>query len=84
VTEPVGKPYAVTCQACLVKVWEGDVPPADGQVLLTNYAESTPGNACPSKVAGCPNKTAAVVDTKQWQPAKILARLAALEAKVKP
>jgi hypothetical protein len=31
-------------------------------VLLTAYADSAPGTACPSKVDGCPHKTAAVTE----------------------
>jgi hypothetical protein len=60
VTSPIGTQCAVTCQVCAVKVWQGDIPPSDGQVLLTAYAESKQGTACPSGRVDCPNKTAAI------------------------
>lgn len=82
--------YAVTCRTCYVTVWEGDTAPADGQLLLTEYAESSAGTACPSKVDPCPHKNAAIDQQGKRRPATIgdletlKARLAALEAKVKP
>lgn len=77
--------YAVTCYTCRTKIWEGDEPPADGQVLLTEYADKTPGTECPSKVADCPHKTAAVAERVQRRPATLAdleglkIRLSALE-----
>jgi hypothetical protein len=86
VSDPVGAAYAVTCQTCKVQVWQGDIPPADGQVLVTAYADSVPGTACPSKVDPCPNKSAAVAAAvateKRTRPAAILARIASIEAKI--
>lgn len=76
--------YVVHCYTCLIRIYEGDTPPDDGQVLLTAYADSTPGTACPSKVDRCPHKTAAINTAKQREPAALLARLVALEAKAKP
>lgn len=76
--------YAVVCRTCLRNVYEGDTQPDDGQTLLTAYADSKSGSTCPSGVANCPNKTAAVNVAKQQAPAALLARIAALEAKVKP
>lgn len=73
--------YAVVCRTCLRVVYEGNTQPADGQALLSQYADSTPGATCPSGVSACPNKTAAVNQARQQSPAAILARLAALEAK---
>jgi hypothetical protein len=89
VTNPVGTACAVNCYTCHVNVWQGDVSPADGQVLLTAYADSAAGAACPSKVDPCPNKTAEVAKRLDRVPAVVgdlkplLARLAAIEAKVK-
>lgn len=87
-TEPVGTAYAVTCQTCAVQVWQGDIPPTDGQVLLTAFADSVPGAACPSKVANCPNKSAAIAARPAPLTAADLAdvkkRLDKIEAKVKP
>lgn len=38
-TQPAPAPaHAVTCYTCTVKVWEGDDPPADGQAILTTWA----------------------------------------------
>lgn len=74
--------YAVVCRTCSKNVYEGDTQPADGQTLLTQYAQSTTGTTCPSGVATCPNKTAAINATKQQLPPAILARLAAIEAKL--
>lgn len=77
----VAPAYAVTCYTCFVKIWEGDTPPIDGQVALTTYADSTPGTACPSKIANCPNKTAVVADITQKQ-AVTRRDLAVLVAKI--
>lgn len=74
--------YAVVCRTCQHNVYEGDTSPDDGQVLLTQYAESTPGAKCPSGHTDCPNKTAAVNSSKQQAIPALLARIAALEAKV--
>ena len=75
--------YAVICRTCLRNVYEGDTQPADGQVLLTAYADSKAGTACPSGVSSCPNKTSAVNAAKQQTIPALLARIAALEAKVR-
>ena len=86
----VGTACAVTCQTCAVQVWQGDIPPDDGQVLLSAYADSAPGTVCPSKVEGCPNKTAAVAERPKHKPVvagdldDLRKRLDKLEAKVKP
>lgn len=45
-----GTSFAVICHTCGVNVWQGNDPPADGQVLLTAFADSMPRPACPSKV----------------------------------
>lgn len=74
--------YAVVCRVCSKNLYEGDTQPADGQVLLTQYADSVPGSACPSGVATCPNKTSAVNAAKQQTIPALMARIAALEAKV--
>lgn len=63
--------HAVTCYTCLIKVWEGVDPPADGQIVLTEYADSTPGPECPSKVANCPHKTAARADQEKSKAATL-------------
>lgn len=74
--------YAVVCRTCQHNVYEGDTQPADGQVLLTTYADSAAGSACPSGVASCPHKTTAINAAKQQAIPALLARIAALEAKV--
>lgn len=74
--------YAVICRTCSKNVYEGDTQPADGQVLLSQYADSTPGVKCPSGVTDCPNKTSAVNTAKQQAIPALVARIAALEAKV--
>lgn len=79
---PVGTAYAVNCYTCHVNVWQGDVITADGQVLISAFADSTPGTACPSKVDPCPNKTAAVTSARKATPTALLARIAAIEAKL--
>lgn len=63
--------YAVTCYTCYRNIWEGAGPPADGRAELTKYAESIPGTACPSGVATCPNKTAAIAAAAQLRPATV-------------
>lgn len=76
--------YAVTCFTCGDKIMEGDLPPDDGQALLTNHAEAK------CQRADCPHKTAAVAAAAQYRPATlgdintIRGRLDKLEAKVKP
>ena len=79
---PVGTAMAVICHTCAVNVWQGDVAQGDGQVLLSAFADSVTGTACPSKVDPCPNKTVAVAAAKKTLPAAVLARIAAIEAKV--
>jgi hypothetical protein len=87
---PVGTAFAVNCYTCLVNIWQGDIAPDDGQTLLTAYADSTPGTVCPSKVDGCPHKTAAVAERPKRKPVvagdldDLRKRLDKLEAKVKP
>jgi hypothetical protein len=76
--------YSVTCRTCAKNVYEADDPPADGQTLLTAFADSVPGTTCPSGVATCPHKTVAVNTGRQQTIAAILIRLAAIEAKVRP
>lgn len=76
--------YAVICRTCQRNVYEGDTQPEDGQVLLTQYAESASGKACPSGVVNCPNKSAAINAAKQQTIPGLLARIAVLEAKIKP
>lgn len=76
--------YAVTCRTCNKNVWQGNVAPADGQTVLTQFAESVAGTACPSGVNPCPNKPAALAAARQQAVPALLARIAALEAKVKP
>ncbi len=79
--------FAVTCQTCHVKVWEGDQAPEDGQTVLSAYADSAAGNACPSKVDPCPNKSAAAAERAKRKPATLgdlddlKKRLAVLEAR---
>lgn len=57
--------YSVNCMTCHVNVYEGDTQPKDGQPLLTTFAESVPGTACPSKVDPCPNKSAVINQAPQ-------------------
>lgn len=81
--------YAIHCYTCFVKVREGtyadDAPPIDGQVVLTAYADSVPGDTCPSGVAGCPHKAVAVAERAKHRPATLAdvelltARVGALE-----
>ena len=82
---------AVICRICHVAVWQGNDPvEPDGQVLLTAYADSVPGTACPSKVDGCPHKHAAVAERPKRRAAtigeldEVVKRLEKLEPKVKP
>lgn len=49
-----GPAYAVTCYTCQTKVWEGDTPPANGQTLLTTWANAN----CKRK--DCRSTTAAI------------------------
>lgn len=71
-------------------MWEGDEPPIDGQTVLTERAESTPGDQCPSRVEGCPHKSTRRAARHEQKAAtvgdldQLKARLAALEAKVRP
>lgn len=74
--------YAVVCRTCFHNVYEADTPPVDGQVLLTAYADSVPGTACPTPVDPCPHKSAAIAVERRQRPAAILARLAVIEAKL--
>jgi hypothetical protein len=71
-----------------VTVWQGNTPQGDGQVVLTAYADSVPGTACPSKIDPCPNKAAAIAARTPPVTAADLAaiktRLDKIEAKVKP
>lgn len=76
--------YSVTCRTCAKNVYEADSSPADGQALLTQYADSTSGTSCPSGVPNCPHKTTAINTGRQQTIAAILTRLAAIEAKVRP
>jgi hypothetical protein len=89
--EERGTAYAVTCQTCHVNVWKGDqLVEQDGQVLLSAYADSVPGTACPSKVADCPHKAAAVAERPKRRAAtageldELRKRLEKLEPRVKP
>lgn len=76
--------FAVVCRTCFRNVYEGNTAPADGQVLLTAFADSVTGTACPSKIDPCPHKTTVITAAKQQTVSAILTRLAAVEAKVKP
>jgi hypothetical protein len=82
-----GPAYSVTCYTCYHKIWDGDTAPADGQQILTTYAEQTPG-PCPSGVAACPHKTSAIAAASLLRPATVgdlaavKTRLSAVEAKV--
>lgn len=76
--------FAVICRTCTRNVYEGDTAPDDGQTLLTAFAESVPGTTCPSGIATCPHKTAAINAGRQQTISAILTRLAAIEAKVRP
>jgi hypothetical protein len=81
--------FSVTCRTCYRMMWQGDVAPADGQTLLTAYADSTQGTVCPSGVDGCPHKAAAIAAAKLLQPVTLAdltavkGRLDKLEAKSK-
>lgn len=55
-----GTSFAVICHTCGVNVWQGNDPPADGQVLLTAFADSIPRPACPSGRVDCPHKAVEV------------------------
>lgn len=82
--------YAVNCYTCGQTIWQGNEPQGDGQVILTAYADSISGPACPSGISPCPHKAAslAVIAKLQAPTIKdleaIAARLAKVEAKVKP
>lgn len=52
--EPPAPAHAVTCYTCHQKVWEGDDPPADGQKILTKWADKN------CKRSDCKSTTAAV------------------------
>jgi hypothetical protein len=83
--DPIGTALAVNCYTCRVNIWQGDVAPADGQVLLTAYSDSTPGTACPSKVDPYPHKTTAIAAAqvlKSATRADLAAMVARIEAKV--
>lgn len=55
--------FAVICHTCGVNVWQGnELVEQDGQVLLTAFADSVPGPACPSKVNLCPHKAAVLTE----------------------
>ncbi len=65
-TGPVNdsQPASLNCHTCLRTVWRGgrieggqvtDLPSADGQVALTDFADTS----CPQGGVGCPNTTAA-------------------------
>jgi hypothetical protein len=43
---------SVSCQTCGAGVWQGNDPPADGQPLLTEYADLE------CRRADCPHRTA--------------------------
>jgi hypothetical protein len=64
--------------------------PASTQVLLTAYADSAPGTACPSKVGPCPRKAAAIAARALLKPvavadfAAVKTRLDKVGTKVKP
>jgi hypothetical protein len=73
--------YAVICRTCLHNVYEGDAQPADGQLLLTAFADSVTGTACPSGIATCPHKSAALTARAQLAPATV-ADLAAVKARL--
>jgi hypothetical protein len=92
VTTPALVPiaFAVNCYTCRVNVWKGNDAPDDGQVLLTAFADSVAGSACPSKVDPCPHKAAAIAAARLLQPvtmadlAAVKGRLDKLEVKIKP
>lgn len=72
--------YAVNCYTCRVNVWQGDeLVEQDGQVLLTAYADSVAGTVCPSRVDGCPHKTAVVAE----RPKRRFVTVAELDAVVR-
>lgn len=71
-----GPDYAVTCYTCLTKVWEGNDPPADGQVVLTAHADKT------CRREECPHRTTAIEAAKRKQAATDLDALAARVAKL--
>lgn len=84
---PVGTAMAVICHTCAVNVWQGNIAPTDGQVLLSAFADSVAGTACPSKVDPCPNKTAAITAAQQLRSvtkAELAALIARIQAKVGP
>lgn len=74
--------YAVVCRTCAHNVYEGNTPPADGQALLTQYADSVTGTACPTPFDPCPHKSAAIAAERKRTIAAILARLAVIETKL--
>lgn len=79
---PVGAATAVICHTCRINVYSGDTPPVDGQALLSAWTLKTPGTVCPSGVDPCPNKPAAVSAAAKQHIQLILARIAAIEAKL--
>ena len=92
--EPIA---SVTCRTCQAEVWRGGqmsadgttvvgMPAADGQELLTTFADSS----CPRGGVGCPNTTAGRQTARDDQPAtarelrKVSDLLALVDARTKP
>ena len=86
---------SVNCYTCQRTVWRGgrteggqvtDLPGADGQELLTAFADS----ACPRGGVGCPNTTAGRQAARDDQPAtarelrKVSELLAVVDARTRP
>jgi len=87
----------VTCRTCDVVAWRGGqmsadgtavvgMPFADGQELLTTFADSS----CPRGGVGCPNTTAGRQEAQDNRPAtarelrKVSDLLAVVDARTKP
>lgn len=63
--------YQVRCWTCGTQVYSGDTAPADGQVLLTQFADAS----CPQGGIGCPHTTTARQAAAAADPTTRLAQL---------
>lgn len=60
-----GAAHVVSCRKCAAIVYGADTPPADGQLLLTRYADPN------CKEADCPHKTVQIETQRKTRPATI-------------
>ncbi len=93
--DPVLQPASLSCHTCGRTVWRGgrteggqvtDLPFADGQVTLTDFADTS----CPQGGVGCPNTTAGRQAARDNQPVtalelrKVRDLLDVVDARTKP